>query len=139
MSHFSKNTKVFVTDTKAFVEACQELDIRGKVTEKEHQIKMFDGTMHKVALSVNCGKFDIGLEKEEEGRYSIVGDWWGIRQGLPQSFQRMGDEEIQNTILKHTTKNTIKDKYEAEGFDYSVVEDKAGAMQITLTRSDSRY
>jgi Protein of unknown function (DUF1257) len=130
---------VFVTDLDAFVKACQDLGIKteGKV-KMDTEIKMFDGSKHKVALAINTGRYDIGLQDEGEGRYSMVGDFWGIRQGLPASMQGLNDEEIQNTILRNTTKNTIQSRYESEGFK-CVVEEKTGAMEITLTRDGARF
>ena len=138
MSHFTKNTKVFVTDKDAFIKACQELGIKGKVTENT-TIKAWDGSRHKVAMAINCGQYDIGLEQLEDGKFSIVGDWWGIKFGLSKNLANLSDEDLQNKILQNTTKQAIVDKYGSEGFDCSVVEEKSGAMQITLTRSDSRY
>jgi hypothetical protein len=138
MSHFSKNTKVFITNLDAFAAACKELGINGKVT-MDTSIRMFDGSMHKVDLAVKVGNYDIGLQREEEGRYSMVGDWWGIRQGLPTRFQSLSDEEQQNLVLKTTTKCAIVSQYEGQGFNCEVVEDKTGAMDITLTRDGGRY
>jgi hypothetical protein len=140
MSHFSKNTKVFVTDLDAFVKACQDLGIQTKgKTKMDTEIKMYDGSKHKVALAVNTGRYDIGLQDAGEGRYSIVGDFWGIRQELPQAMRSLSDEDIQSTILRNTTRNTIQSRYESEGFKCEVVEEKSGAMEITLTRDGARY
>ena len=139
MSHFSKNTKVFVTNLDAFVMACRELGINGKVT-MDTSIKMFDKSMHKVDLAIKVGEYDIGLQRGEEGRYSMVGDWWGIRKALPSSMSHLGDEDQQGLILKTTTKCAIQSQYEAEGFNCEVVEDnKTGAIELTLTREGSRF
>ena len=140
MSHFSKNTKVFVTDLDAFVKACEELGIKTKGNvQMDTTIEMYDHSKHKVALAIKTGRYDIGLEDAGDGRYSMVGDFWGVRQELPKSMQGMNDEEIQNTILKNTTKNTIQSRYEAEGFKCDVVNEKDGSMEITLTRDGARF
>jgi len=140
MSHFSKNTKVFVTDTAAFVKACANLGIKGKVTEGEHTITDFYGGKSKVALSVKVGnRYDIGLEAAGDGRYQMVGDWMMMKRDLPASMRGYSDEQLQNEILKNTTKEAIVSRYESEGFDCNVVEQKTGAIEITLTRGGSRY
>lgn len=143
MSHFVKNTKVFITDTEAFVKACRELGIMGKVT-RECEMRGYNGKKQKVALCIDAGgDYDIGLEKEkgEESKYSMVSDWWGVRNfSKVKRFEALNDEQIQGLLLQTTTKHTIKDKYEAQGFDVSCVEDKkTGELQMSLTRSASRY
>ncbi len=139
MSHFTKNTKVFITDTEAFVKACRELGITGEV---KHNTKMrgYAGKTQQVALCIDAGGgYDIGLEKEsgKEEKYGMVADWWGVRGHSGNSrFQGLDDEAIQNLILQGTTKHTIKDKYSAMGFDVSEVKDKTtGEVKMTLTRT----
>lgn len=139
MSHFSKNTKVFITNLDAFVAACKELGINGQVS-MDTTIKMYNGSKHKCDLAIKVGNYDIGLQKGEEGRYSMVGDWWGVRQGLPKSFSSLSAEDQQGLILKTTTKCAIQTQYEAEGFNCEVVEDnKTGSLELTLTREGSRF
>lgn len=143
MSHFTKNTKVFVTDTEAFIKACRELGIKGKVSH-DTLMRGYMGKKQKVALCIDAGGgYDIGLEKEAgaENKYGMVADWWGVRgQSGNSRFAGKSDEDIQNMILQGTTKHAIKDKYEAQGFDVSVVEDKkTGEIKMSLTRSESRY
>lgn len=139
MSHFVKNTKVFVTDKDAFIKACREMGFNGKVKEN-CIIRDHAGQTAKAAYAVNAGTYDIGLVESEagSGQFNLMAEWWGIRREN-RNVESMGDEQIQNTLLQNTTKNTIKDKYEAIGFDVQVEPQKTGDMQITLTRSESRY
>ena len=137
MSHFVHNTKVFVTSKEAFIKACREMGFNGKVKENT-TIKDYSGKTEKCALSVNAGTYDIGLVEAGEGQFNLVADWWGVRRDNSR-YSSMSDDQIQNQLLQNTTKNTIKDKYEAIGFDVSVEPQKTGDMQITLTRSESRY
>jgi len=126
-----------VTDKDAFVKACREMGFNGKVKENT-TIRAFDGKTEKCALAINTGTYDIGLVEVEEGKYNLVSDWWGVRRDN-MKFQNMSDDQLQNTVLQNTTKHTIKDKYEAIGFDVTVEPQKTGDMQITLTRNESRY
>jgi hypothetical protein len=139
MSHFVKNTKVFVTDKQAFVKACREMGLNGQVKEN-CTIKAMNGETAKAAIAVNVGSYDIGLVETApgSGQFNLMGEYWYMSRENP-SVRNMNPEQIQNTLLQNTTKNTIKDKYEAIGFDVNVEPQKSGDMQITLTRSESRY
>ena len=134
MSHFTKIDRANIIDVTAFIAACKELgfnDVKQNTT-----IKDFYGQSMNVDVAVKVGKYDIALKKNSNGTYDMVADWWGIRgTGLSAKFKGcFTDAEVQDMILKHTTKNTIINKYKKLGFRASVVEDAEQNLQVELVR-----
>ena len=68
----------------------------------------------------------------------MVADWWGIRNNLPEKAADQGiynDEDLQDALLRHTTKHTIVRKYKRMGFRAQVNEDSDNNIQLKLTRA----
>ena len=131
MSHFTKIDRANIVDVNAFISACKELGLTD--VKQNIQIKDFYGQMMKVDVAIKCGRYDIALKKNQAGTYDMVADWWGCR-GSHQKFQGLTDSDIQDLILKHTTKNTIVNRYKKMGFRASVTEDANQDLQIELVR-----
>jgi hypothetical protein len=129
MSHFTKLDKANIIDKDAFVKACKDLGI----TKVAHnvEIKDFYGKKIKVDVAVTVGNYSIGLQKRADGKYDMVADWWGIRGEL-RGYKT--DEELQDMILKHTTKNTIISKYSKMGYRANVTEDEEQNVQVELVK-----
>jgi hypothetical protein len=139
MSHFVTNSKANIVDKKAFIAACKELGLTS--VQENVNIKDYYGKVMKVDVAVACGKYHIGLLKNATGKFDMVADWWGIRcSDLPKEFkevcksQNMTDQDIQDCVLRYTTKNTIVNKYRLQGYACKVVDDKTGQLQVTMTK-----
>ena len=140
MSHFTTNSKCNIVDTKAFEDAVRELGF-AKVT-RNTMLKGYMGNTMKVDIAVACGSYGIGLIKNAEGKYDMVADWWGLRHPgmLPPQFikalkgEGLTDAAIQDCVLRYTTKHTIVNKYKKMGFNCATTEDKAGNIQVTMTK-----
>lgn len=134
MSHFTKIDRANIIDTVAFASACKELgfvDVRKNV-----EITDFYGKRITVDVAIKCGKYDIALQKNKAGTYDMVADWWGVRgSNLPDKLKKCrSDEDLQNMILKHTTKNTIVNRYKRQGFRATVREDEDENLHVELAR-----
>lgn len=137
MSHFSKVARAQVRNPEAFVEAARELGFDGRLT-RDTTIKDYAGKQLAVDLAIKVGdKYDIALSKNESGRYDIVGDFWGVRQYLPQRMKDLGatsEEGVQDALLRTTTKHDLVAHYRRQGFIARVSEDAQHNIQVELTR-----
>jgi len=130
MSHFTKLDKANIIDKDAFLKACKDLGIVKVIHNAE--IKDFYGGKTKVDVAASIGNYSIGLQKRADGMYDMVADWWGVRGELHGAYKT--DEELQDMILKHTTKNTIVSKYSKMGYRASVTEDADQNIQVELVK-----
>jgi len=138
MSHFTKLDKAKIIDPDAFVKACEDLGF-DQVT-KGSKIKDFYGKQIDVdvACKAESNKYSIALQKNEAGQYDMVADWWGIRTKLPEKAKNQGiktDSDLQDALLRHTTKHTIVRQYKRQGFRAQVTEDQDHNIKVRLQRA----
>lgn len=138
MSHFTTNSRANIVDKAAFIAAMRELgftDIKENAT-----LKGYNGNTMRVDVAAHIGDYGIGIVKNKEGKYDMVADWWGIRTNArPKEFDKaLGrniiDEDVQDCVLRYTTKHTIVSKYKKLGYSCQSVADEKGNIQVTMSK-----
>lgn len=135
MSHFTQLDKAKITDADAFIKACKELGF-GEA-QKNVKIKDYYGKEITVDVAVSCGKYHLAIVKNKEGKYDATADWWGVRTKNPELMGKLNiktDSDLQDAILRHTTKHAIMNKYRALGFRATVTEDEEQNLNMKLVR-----
>lgn len=138
MSHFTKLDKAKIIDPDAFIQACADLGFTE--VQRDVTIKAWDGKTKKVEIACKMAgeKYEIGLQQNEEGKYDMLADWWGIRLNLPSECKNQGiktDSDLQDTLLRHTTKHTLTRKYRRQGFRAEISEDAEHNIRVRLSRA----
>ncbi len=79
MSHFTK-CDLKITNLVALKRALDELGYKYVEASGEvgAQIRGYHGQKLSGELSIDMGKYDIGVVKQADGTYQMVADWWGI-------------------------------------------------------------
>jgi len=79
MSHFTK-CDLKITNLAALKRALDDLQLSYRVAEGEQgvEVRGYKGQKLSAEISVDMGKYDIGVVKAADGTYEIVADWWGI-------------------------------------------------------------
>ena len=137
MSHFTKIDKAEIVDAKAFSAACEELGFEGI----KFDVEITDYYKNKITVevAVPVGKYDIALQKNERSTYDMVADWWGVllqREQLPEKAKKCRSEsDLQNLLLKYTTKHTIVRKYKKQGWRARVTEDEEENLNVELQKA----
>jgi len=134
MSHFTKLERANIVNVDAFISANKELGL----TEIRKNVEITDyyGNKIKVDVAIKVGKYDIALKKNDAGSYDMVADWWGLRTSdLPAKLKACRSEtDLQDLILKYTTKHTIVAKYKAQGWRANIKEEN-DEFTIDLVRN----
>lgn len=134
MSHFTKLDRAKIKDADAFVKACAELGLTS--VQRNVAIRDFYGKQIDVDVAVKAGEYDLALKKNAEGSYDMVADWWGVRgSGLLTRKDIKNDADLQDFLLRTTTKHTIVSKYRSQGFHASVTEDENQNINVVLQRA----
>lgn len=136
MSHFTTLSQAQIRSPEAFIAAARELGFDGALT-RNTEIKDYMRTTHKVDLAISTGRYDIALAKNASGKYDMVADWWGVRQELPQKMRELNarsELDIQQALLRTTTKHDLVATYRRQGFLAHVQEDAEHNISVTLTR-----
>ena len=79
MSHFTK-CEMKITNLAALQRALADLKLNYKTAEQEQgvEVRGWKGQKMNAEISIDMGKYDIGVVKNENGTYDMVADWWGI-------------------------------------------------------------
>jgi hypothetical protein len=143
MSHFTKLDRAQITDPEAFVEACAEIglvDVLRADSNGMVRIKDYFGKQTDVDVAVAAGKYHVALARNPDtGKYDMVADWWGVRNALAalgnREWQRARDSDLQDFLLRTTTKNSIVSRYRRKGFRAEIQEDESHNIKIRLRRA----
>jgi hypothetical protein len=79
MSHFTK-CDLKITNLAALVRALDDLKLSYRTAENEVgvEVRGYKGQKMSAEISIDMGKYDIGVVKNADGTYEMVADWWGI-------------------------------------------------------------
>ena len=79
MSHFTK-CDLKITNLVALKRALA--DLGHTFTEAKDEagvvVRGYKGAKLNAEVSIDMGKYDIGVVKQQDGTYELVADWWGI-------------------------------------------------------------
>ena len=76
----------------------------------------------------------IGNRLRADGRFDMIGDWWGICHQLPKQLAGAVQSDVQDALLLTTTKHAIIATYARQGFMSRVSEDKTHNITDVLSR-----
>ncbi len=77
MSHFTK-VATKIKDLVSLKKALDQLGWKYQSAEEGVVVRGYKGQTLKAEVSIDMGKYDIGVVKNENGDYELVADWWGI-------------------------------------------------------------
>jgi hypothetical protein len=79
MSHFTK-CDLKITNLLALKRALDQLGHKytEATAEAGVEVRGYKGQKLTGELSIDMGKYDIGVIKQADGTYEMVADWWGI-------------------------------------------------------------
>jgi hypothetical protein len=79
MSHFTK-CDLKITNLVALKKALAALN--HKFTEAQNEVGVtvrgYKGATLNAEVSIDMGKYDVGVVKAADGTYELVSDWWGV-------------------------------------------------------------
>src|SRR5204863_2396825 len=79
MSHFTK-CALKMTNLAALKKALADLNLKFTEAEEQQlvQVRGYRGDKLQAKISIDMGRYDIGVVENAEGTYDIVADWWGV-------------------------------------------------------------
>jgi len=77
MSHFTK-VQTQINDLVCLKKALDQLGWKWKHDEAGVVVRGWKGATMKAEMSIDMGKYDVAVVKNENGSYELVADWWGI-------------------------------------------------------------
>src|SRR5678816_947032 len=94
MSHFTK-CALKMTNLAAIKKALADMEL--KFTEAEQgqtvSVRGYRGDKLQAAISVDMGRYDVGVIDNQDGTYDLTADWWGV-----ETTKGVSEEEFQHQL-----------------------------------------
>lgn len=131
MSHFTKcNMKI--TNLVALRRALEDLKYNfTQAEEGQHvEVRGWRGQKLNAEISINMGKYDIGVVKNENGTYDLVADWWGV-----ETTQGVTEQEFSEELNQRYAYQRVVEACEQQGYAMEEQKDEeTGEIKLVATK-----
>ncbi len=131
MSHFTK-VETQINDLVALRKALDQLGWKYKYAEAGQGcvVRGYKGQTLKAEMSIDMGKYDIGVVKTENGMYELVADWWGV-----ETTKGLTEQEIAKEINSKYAYQRVVAAVEAEGYTIDTNQVQAdGTVKLNVSK-----
>jgi hypothetical protein len=131
MSHFTK-CALKMTNLAAIKKALA--DMQYKFTEAEQnqsvEVRGYRGDKLNAAISVDMGRYDIGVIANAEGTYDITADWWGV-----ETTKGVSEEEFKHQLSQRYQYHNVKQACEEKGYSVEEeVNEEDGSIRLVVSK-----
>jgi hypothetical protein len=131
MSHFTK-CELKLTNLVALRAALADLKLQF-TEDEQHQsavVRGFRGDTLKAVMSIDMGRYDIGVIANENGTYDLTADWWGV-----ETTKGVSEEEFKSQLSQRYQYHNVKQACEEKG--YAVEEElneEDGSIRLVMRK-----
>jgi hypothetical protein len=131
MSHFTK-CELKMTNLAAIKKALADLELSYSESAQGQDVTVrgYRGDTLKAAMSIDMGKYDIGVIANAEGTYDLTADWWGV-----ETTKGVSEEEFKHRLSQRYQYHNVKMACEDKG--YSVEEElneEDGSIRLVVRK-----
>ena len=131
MSHFTK-CALKMTNLAALKKALA--DLQYKFTEAQQgqtvAVRGYRGDKLQAAISIDMGRYDIGIVAGENDTYEVVADWWGV-----ETTKGVSEEEFQNQVAQRYQYHNVKQACEEKGYSLEEeVNEEDGSIRLVVRK-----
>lgn len=131
MSHFTK-CALKMTNLAAIKKALADLQHTFTEAEQGQQVTVrgYRGDTLKAAISVDMGRYDIGIVDNLDGTYGVTADWWGV-----ETTKGISEEEFQNSLSQKYQYHNVKQACEEKGYSVEEeVNEEDGSIRLVVSK-----
>jgi hypothetical protein len=110
MSHFTK-CALKMTNLAAIKKALADLKHNFNEAEQGQTVSVrgYRGDKLQAAMSIDMGRYDVGVVANPDGTYELVADWWGVETTKGVSQEEFADK-LSQRYQYHNVKQACEDK-----------------------------
>ena len=131
MSHFTK-CEMKMTNLQALKKALEELNLQ-YTEEQQGQgavVRGFRGDTLKAAMSIDMGKYDIGVVANQDGTYDLTADWWGV-----ETTKGVSEAEFKDQLSQKYQYHNVKMACEEKGYAVEEeVNEEDGSIRLVVRK-----
>jgi hypothetical protein len=130
MSHFTK-CDLKITNLVALKRALADMELNFKEAQNEQQVVVrgWKGATLDAEVSVDMGKYDIGVVKQQDGTYELVADWWGI-----EVTGHGTKEEFEEKLNQRYAYQRVVMACEEQGYTMEEKNEETGEIQLVMKK-----
>lgn len=131
MSHFTK-CALKMTNLAALKKALAEMKLEFTAAEAGQTVTVrgYQGDTLAAAMSINMGRYDIGVVDNQNGTYDIVADWWGV-----ETTKGVSEEEFKNALSQKYQYFNVKQACEEKGYAVEEeVNEEDGSIRLVVRK-----
>ena len=131
MSHFTK-CALKMTNLAAIKKALEDMQL--KFTEAEQgqsvSVRGYRGDKLQGVMSIDMGRYDIGVVDNQDGTYGVTADWWGV-----ETTKGVSEEEFQNQLAQKYQYHNVKQACEEKGYAVEEeVNEEDGSIRLVVRK-----
>ncbi|HUH01758.1 MAG TPA: DUF1257 domain-containing protein [Kofleriaceae bacterium] len=131
MSHFTK-CELKMTNLEALKRALDDLELEYQAAEQGQSVTVrgWRGQELDATMSIDMGKYDIGVVANPEGTYDLTADWWGV-----ETTKGVSEEEFKNKLSQRYQYHNVLQACEAKGYTVEEeVNEEDGSVQLVVRK-----
>jgi hypothetical protein len=131
MSHFTK-CALKMTNLAAIKKALE--DMQHKFVEAEQgqsvTVRGYRGDKLQAAISIDMGRYDVGVVENGDGTYGITADWWGV-----ETTKGVSEEEFRDQLSQKYQYHNVKQACEEKGYAVEEeVNEEDGSIRLVVRK-----
>jgi hypothetical protein len=131
MSHFTK-CALKMTNLAAIKKALEDMQLKfTEATEGQSvSVRGYRGDKLQGVMSIDMGRYDIGVVDNQDGTYGVTADWWGV-----ETTKGISEEEFQNTLAQKYQYHNVKQACEEKGYTVEEEENEEdGSIRLVVRK-----
>lgn len=121
-----------MTNLVALKKALEAMELKFTEAEQGQQVNVrgYRGDKLQAAMSIDMGRYDIGVVGNEDGTYDIIADWWGV-----ETTKGVSEEEFKNTLSQKYQYHNVKQACEEKGYAVEEeVNEEDGSIRLVVRK-----
>jgi hypothetical protein len=131
MSHFTK-CALKMTNLAAIKKALEDMQLKftEAVEGQSVSVRGYRGDKLQGVMSIDMGRYDIGVVDNQDGTYGVTADWWGV-----ETTKGISEEEFQNTLAQKYQYHNVKQACEEKGYAVEEeVNEEDGSIRLVVRK-----
>lgn len=131
MSHFTK-CALKMTNLAAIKKALEDMQLKFTTAEEGQSVTVrgYRGDKLQAAMSIDMGRYDIGVIENADGTYGVTADWWGV-----ETTKGISEQEFQDQLAQKYQYHNVKQACEEKGYAVEEeVNEEDGSIRLVVRK-----
>jgi hypothetical protein len=131
MSHFTK-CALKMTNLAAIKKALEDMQLKftEAVEGQSVSVRGYRGDKLQGVMSIDMGRYDIGVVDNQDGTYGVTADWWGV-----ETTKGISEQEFQDTLAQKYQYHNVKQACEEKGYAVEEeVNEEDGSIRLVVRK-----